>query len=156
MAFQDFNKYDKNYVILTSDRLIFNSKEDSIFLISKKSISLSAIDTVNIDVGISGKQDPNRNAFVVNSPNIQFGLPKDGVNEHVAKAEATVGFVTELLNALGTFSNKSAIAQAIGLGTAAIPAIVDAATYLRSEIDRIKIKYAGKDSPIISKITKTI
>ncbi len=156
MAFQDFNKYDKNYVILTSDRLIFNSKEDSIFLISKKSISLSAIDTVNIDVGISGKQDPNRNAFVVNSPNIQFGLPKDGVNEHVAKAEATVGFVTELLNALGTFSNKIAIAQAIGLGTAAIPAIVDAATYLRSEIDRIKIKYAGKDSPIISKITKTI
>lgn len=156
MAFKDFNKYDKNYVILTSDRLIFNSKDDSIFLISKKSISLSAIDTVNIDIGTSGKQDPNRNAFVVNSPNIQLGLPEFGVNEHVAKAESTVGFVTELLNALGIFSAKIVKAQALGIGTSAIPAIVDAATYLKAEVDRIKIKYSGKESPIISKITKTI
>lgn len=156
MAFQDFNKYDKNYVILTSDRLIFNSKADSIFLISKKSIGLSAVDTVNIDIGISGKQDPDKNVFVVNSPNIQLGLPKDGVNEHVAKAEATVGFITEILGAVGVFSAKLAKAQALGVGVGSIPAAVDAATYLKAEVDRIKLKYAGKDSPIISKITKTI
>jgi hypothetical protein len=156
MAFKDFNEYEKNYVILTSDRLVFNSKDDSIFLTSKKSIGLSAIDTVNIDVGISGKQDPNKNAFVVNSPNIQFGLPKFGVNEHVAKAESSVGFISELLGALGVFSSKIVKAQALGIGTSAIPAIFDAATYLKAEVDRIKIKYAGKDSPIISKITKTI
>lgn len=156
MAFQDFNKYDKNYVILTSDRLIFNSKDDSIFLLSKKSISLSAIDTVNIDIGISGKQDPNRNVFVVNSPNIQFGLPKDGVNEHVAKAEATVGFITELLGALSVFSAKMSKAQALGVGVGSIPAAVDASTYLKGEVDRINTKYTGKGSPIISKITKTI
>jgi hypothetical protein len=156
MAFKDFNEYDKNYVILTSDRLVFNSKADSIFLTSKKSIGLSAIDTVNIDVGISGKQDPNKNAFVVNAPYIQFGLTKDGASEYVAKAESTIKFVEDLLIALSTFSSKLVPATAIGVATASLPAVFDAATYLINEVNRIKIKYAGSGSPIKSKITKTI
>ena len=154
MAFKDFNEYDKNYVILTSDRLVFNSKDDSIFLTSKKSIGLSAIDTVNIDVGISGKQDPNKNAFVVNAPNIQFGLPIAKLNQHVAKAESTIAFVRELLSALSEFSSRMVGAQAIGVATASLPAVYDAATYLKGAVDSIKIKYGGEDSPIKPKITK--
>jgi hypothetical protein len=156
MTFKQFNSYDKNYVILTSDRIVINSKGENIFLAAKHDIALSAVGSVHIDIGISGKQDANKNVFVVNSPNIQFGLPQKGTNEHVAKAESVVNFIADISSILSLFSNLLESAQAIGMGTASVPSVNAAGSYLKGEINRINKKYGTESSPIISSITKTI
>ena len=43
------DQFDKNQVVLTSGRLLFNAKSDHILLSSEKSINLNANQTVNID-----------------------------------------------------------------------------------------------------------
>jgi len=45
-----YNQYNDSQIILNSGRLLFNTKKDHILLSSAKSINLSAIDSVNIDV----------------------------------------------------------------------------------------------------------
>ena len=156
MSFQDFNTYDSHCVILTSDRLIFNSKVDNIFLISNKDIGLSANGSVHINIGILGQQDPKTNYFVLNSPNIQFGMPENGTNEHVAKAESIIKFISKITSVLDNFSNQLALAQAFGMGVSTIPSVQAAATYLKNEVKIIANDYGSETSPIKSIITKTI
>ena len=65
--------YQGKQVIINSDRLLFNAKNDSILLFSDKAIGFSTngsfhFDTTNLD----------ENKFVVNSPNIYLGLNDDG------------------------------------------------------------------------------
>ena len=65
--------YQGKQVIINSDRLLFNAKNDSILLFSDKAIGFSTngsfhFDTTNLD----------ENKFVVNSPNIYLGLNNDG------------------------------------------------------------------------------
>ncbi len=66
------NIYQGKQVIINSDRLIFNAKDDSILLFSDKAIGFSTNGSFNFDT--SDKEDSK---FIVNSPNIYFGL-KDG------------------------------------------------------------------------------
>ena len=65
--------YQGKQVIINSDRLLFNAKNDSILLFSDKAIGFSTngsfhFDTTNLD----------ENKFIVNSPNIYLGLNDDG------------------------------------------------------------------------------
>ena len=65
--------YQGKQVIINSDRLLFNAKNDSILLFSDKAIGFSTngsfhFDTTNLD----------ENKFVVNSPNIYLGLDDNG------------------------------------------------------------------------------
>jgi hypothetical protein len=156
MEFQDFNTYDSHCAILTSDRLIFNSKVDNIFLISNKDIGLSANGSVHINIGISGKGDEKTNYFVLNSPNIQFGMPENGTNEHVAKAESVIKFISKITSVLDNFSDQLAAAQAFGMGVSTIPSVKAAADYLKKELKIISEDYGSETSPIKSIITKTI
>ncbi len=64
--------YQGKQIIIDSDRLIFNAKNDSILLFSDKAIGFSTNGSFNFDT--SDKEDSK---FIVNSPNIYFGL-KDG------------------------------------------------------------------------------
>ena len=66
------NIYQGKQVIIDSDRLIFNAKDDSILLFSNKAIGFSTNGSFNFDTS-----DKDDSKFVVNSPNIYFGL-KDG------------------------------------------------------------------------------
>ncbi len=66
------NIYQGKQVIIDSDRLIFNAKDDSILLFSNKAIGFSTNGSFHFDT--SNKQDSK---FVVNSPNIYLGL-KEG------------------------------------------------------------------------------
>ena len=66
------NIYQGKQVIIDSDRLIFNAKNDSILLFSDKAIGFSTNGSFNFDTS-----DKDDSKFVVNSPNIYFGL-KDG------------------------------------------------------------------------------
>lgn len=160
-GFIDFNNYKKNYVILTSDRLIFNTKDDSIFVVSKKSIALSAVEQIHFDVGPLQNSDPNKNYFIVNSPLVQLGLPanyKDKtLNQPVAKAISTIEFFNNIIKAVDDFCNSLIPSKGIGVGTISLPEISIAATNLKKQLLEAQKKYGNlNSSPIKSKITKTI
>ena len=61
---KDFNQFAGKQIIISSDRLLFQSKEDSIFLNSKTSIGLSTAGTINIDAD---------KGIIFNSPKIYLG-----------------------------------------------------------------------------------
>jgi len=67
------NIYKGKQVIINSDRLLFNAKEDSILLIADKAIAFNTRGTINFDTGTNSKD----NKFIVNSPNIHLGLKID-------------------------------------------------------------------------------
>ena len=66
------NIYQGKQVIIDSDRLIFNAKDDSILLFSDKAIGFSTNGSFHFDTS-----DKQNSKFVVNSPNIYLGL-KEG------------------------------------------------------------------------------
>jgi hypothetical protein len=155
MPFADFNAFEKDTAILNSDRLILNSKDDSIFILSKKTVGTSAAESVHFDIGPKGSSD-KKYMFIVNSPSIQLGLPSNGINEPIAKADSTINFINDLILALNAFSDSLANATALGVGASKLPEISIAAKLLKLKLDRFKAFYGSSDSPIKSKISKTI
>ena len=73
---QEPNVYQGKQVIINSDRLLFNAKDDSILLFSKESIGFSANRSIHIDTSEIREGD-NASKFVLNSPNIYLGLTFD-------------------------------------------------------------------------------
>ena len=67
------NVYQGKQIVINSDRVLFNAKEDSVLVYADKSIGLNTNGTINFDTG----NTKNINRFVVNSPNIHLGL-RDG------------------------------------------------------------------------------
>ncbi len=155
MSFTDFNSFEKDTVILNSDRVILNSKDDSVFILSKKTVGISAIDSVHFNVGLRGSKDEN-NKFIINAPIIQLGLPENGSNEPIAKAKSLVDFIEKLMSYLDTFSKSLTTATALGVGVSGLPQINTAATALSLRLSELKKEYGGDNSPIKSKVSKTI
>jgi len=72
----DIQYYQGKQVLINSDRLVFNAKEDSILLYSKKSIGFSTKGSIHFDT--DEEDDEGRiNNFIINSPNIYLGLTWD-------------------------------------------------------------------------------
>ena len=67
---EGINVFQGNQVLLNTDRLVFNAKEDSILLFSNKVIGFSTNGSFHFDTD-SSKQHNN---FIVNCPNIYLGL----------------------------------------------------------------------------------
>ena len=63
------DKYNGKQILITSDGLIFNGKEDSILLFSNKAIGFSTNGSFHFDT--SDREDSK---FIINSPNIYLGL----------------------------------------------------------------------------------
>jgi hypothetical protein len=63
------DKFENPQIILTSDRLILNAKNDSILFFAKQAISLSAEDSIHINCS----KEPG---FIINAPQIHLGLPQ--------------------------------------------------------------------------------
>ena len=81
------NNYIGKQVIINSDRLIFNAKDDSILLFSNKAIGFSTNGSFHFDTG-----EEENSKFVVNSPKIYLGLKSDG---NLADEPALLGNLTE-------------------------------------------------------------
>jgi hypothetical protein len=155
MGFTDFNSYEKDTVILNSDRVVLNSKDDSVFILSKKTVGVSATDSVHFDIGPRGSKD-GKYIFIVNSPAVQLGLPENGINEPIAKADSTIAFLRKMVDAINEFNDSLTTAVALGVGTSALPDISIAAAKLRGQLILYKETDLGEKSPIKSKISKTI
>lgn len=155
MAFKDFNSYEKDTVILNSDRVILNSKDDSVFILSKKTVGTSAAESVHFDVGPIGSTD-GKYIFIVNSPSVQLGLPENGINEPIAKADSVIAFIDDLINALNQFSTSISAATGVGVGVSKLPEISIASNLLKMRLNGFKEKYTKSNSPIKSKVSKTI
>ena len=70
------NTYQGNQVIINSDRLIFNAKEDAILLYSNQHIGFSTKGNFHFDTDNS--EDTK---FIVNAPNIYLGLKNISTGE---------------------------------------------------------------------------
>ena len=69
---QNTSDYLGKQVIINSDRLLFNAKDDSILLFSDKVIGLSTKGSIHFDTSNS-----KSSKMVINTPNIYLGLKSD-------------------------------------------------------------------------------
>lgn len=160
MSFVDFNSFDSNYVILTSDRLILNAKSDSVFISSNKTIGFSAVEQIHFNVGPLNTKNPDKNYLIINSPLIQLGLPenyKGDRNEPVAKANATVEFVNAVIQALNAFCDSISTATGTGVGVVTLAQLNASATILKQKLIESTKDYSNtQTSKVNSKTTKTV
>ena len=69
--------YQGKQVIINSNRLLFNAKDDSILLFANKAIGFSTNGSIHFDT--SDKKDGEKaSKVVINSPNIYLGLQYNG------------------------------------------------------------------------------
>lgn len=87
------DQYKGDQIILTSGRLILNSKSDSIFMFSKQSIGFSSAGTLNFD---------SDSKCIINSPSIQLGL---NATEPLLLGTKTVDLLKDLLIQLNLLSD---------------------------------------------------
>lgn len=145
---ENFSTYNKNQVILTSGRLVFNAREDSLFLLSKKDLAVSTGGDVHINVGLPGSKS---SLFIVNSNRIQFGLESKGKVEPVAKADSLLKSLDSLTDSISTFTKDLSIIVGT-VEVAAIAKIATSALKLNKELKKIK----GSFNQIPSKNTFSI
>jgi len=91
------NNYIGKQVIINSDRLIFNAKDDSILLFSDKAIGFSTNGNFHFDTFNNGT-----NKFVVNAPKIYLGLKYDDTyaNEPILLGNRTEAWLNELIDVI--------------------------------------------------------
>ena len=89
------NNYIGKQVIINSDRLIFNAKDDSILLFSDKAIGFSTNGNFHFDTLNNGT-----NKFVVNAPKIYLGLKYDNTyaNEPILLGNKTETWLGDLID----------------------------------------------------------
>ena len=89
------NNYIGKQVIINSDRLIFNAKNDSILLFSDKAIGFSTNGDFHFDTFNNGT-----NKFIVNAPRIILGLRYDNTyaNEPALLGNQTEIWLNELID----------------------------------------------------------
>ena len=88
------NQYAGSQIIINSDRVILNSKTDHIMLSSAKSVSLNAVDSVNIDA----------KEHVVDADSILLGS-KDAT-EHLMLGDKTVDMLGKILDEMVAISTQ--------------------------------------------------
>jgi len=91
------SQYDGLQIIFNSDRIVLNSKKDSIFLSGDKSISLSTKGTINFD---SSKH------FIVNSSKIYLGLNSHKESQAILLGNNTYNLLSKIIDTLNTISNE--------------------------------------------------
>ena len=136
------NTYQGNQVIINSDRLVFNAKEDAILLYSNKAIGFSTNGNFHFDTDNSGDAK-----FIVNSPNIYLGLENLRTGE-LPTEPAVLGnelksLLIQILDVMDNISmdmayNMAHITTQPGTPTGMNPANATIANCLREEINDIR------------------
>ena len=88
MAYIPEFPYKGDQAIINSGRVLFNAKDDSVFLFAKKSIGLSSAGTINFD---------SSDAYIVNSPKIYLGL---NATEPLVRGQRLATYLEDLNSSL--------------------------------------------------------
>lgn len=137
MSFTDFNKFNSNQVIISSDRLVLNAKNDGVYIMANKTIGFSTGGSFHINIGTLGNTTKD-NVFIVNSPRIELGLSSKGDIQPIAKGQSTEDVLNQILNALTTFSSTLGGSVGVGVGVVDLPMIITAAQKLGLDIKNIQ------------------
>ena len=150
------NTYQGNQVIINSDRLVFNAKEDTILLYSDKAIGFSTNGNFHFDTDNSGDAK-----FIVNSPNIYLGLENLRTGE-LPTEPAVLGhelksLLEQILDLLDTMAldmgyNIAHITTQPGTPTGMNPANIGIINNISSEIKMIR----NNINDIMSQNTKLV
>ena len=82
--------YQGKQVIINSNRLLFNAKEDAILLFANKAIGFSTNGSIHFDT--SDKKDGDKaSKIVMNSPNIYLGLKREYGKDILPTEPAVLG-----------------------------------------------------------------
>ncbi len=91
------NLYEGKQAIINSDRILFNAKEDSIFLFSKESIGFST----NGSIHFNTSENSETSFFIVNAPKIYLGMEGDNYPiEPALLGNKTEKWLKELLDVI--------------------------------------------------------
>ncbi len=134
------DQYSDPQIILNSDRILINSKSDSILLSSNKTISLSSKDTVNVD---------SKTLFTISSPKIYLG-DKDAT-EPIVLGDKTVDLLGKILEEL------ISVTQQLSILTSLPPGVPFAPLNLQATMSNNKlITYKNKLNTLLSKRNYTV
>lgn len=115
-------KFIGNQILLTSDRLFFNSKKDSIILSSKKTITLTAKETINIDA---------EKEIVFDGNKIYAGAK---AQEPALLGDTSVDLISDLLDGILQLTVPT------GTGPSGVPINAAIFTQLKQKLDTLKSK----------------
>lgn len=118
---ENIKTYTGEQIVLSSGRIILNSRSNDVFVSSKQFINLSSGNKVTIDVG-SNDSTNSDNQFLVNAPRVQFGLNTKGrtveptvkgdkLNEVYNETMDVTSNYTKMMNAAVIFPPLAAIAS---------------------------------------------
>ena len=82
--------YQGKQVIINSNRLLFNAKDDSILLFANKAIGFSTNGSIHFDTS-DKKEGDEASKVVINSPNIYLGLTKAYGEDKLPTEPAVLG-----------------------------------------------------------------
>jgi hypothetical protein len=86
VQFQPSFPYIGNQIIIDSDRVIINCKDDMALILAKKAVGISADSSVNIDT---------KGTFVVNAEKVKLGIG-DGSNHPLVKGDILIELLTDI------------------------------------------------------------
>ncbi len=136
--------YKGEQIILSSDRVLLHSKNDSIFLFGKKAVSLSSTKTINLD---------SVDKVLISTNKIELGTEAEALGEPVVLGRTLNTQLTILLSILETVGkNLSNASESDLAGTMTL--ITGAGTALAGEAARLRGLLVG-ESQILSKTTYT-
>ena len=94
-------EYQGNQVIINTDRVVMQSKKDSILVFAKEHMSFSANKSIHFDTG-GTPNEPGDSYFIINSPKIILGLKNQNQlpTEPVLLGETTEIWLKDLLSAI--------------------------------------------------------
>jgi hypothetical protein len=122
--------YSGSQVIITSDRLVFHSRKDGIYLFGKATIGLSSIGTINLD---------SKERVLIDSPKIELGHKAEQQGEQVVLGNSLVALLTELNQSLAILATALSQSDGTTLPTikASFTGLQVAGTYLNTATNNI-------------------
>ena len=124
MSYKPDFPYLGEQIIITSGRVILNSKDDSVFLFGKKAIGFSSAGTINFD---------SDDKVIINAPQIYLGLE---AKEPLVKGQALESLLTDLLDSLEELGEK--LMSTVDSNGVYITAITTSGRSLQRSIKRVK------------------
>lgn len=125
MAYVPQFPYNGNQIIYTSDRIVLNSRNDSIFLFSNKVIGLSSNEGIHLNTD---------KEVIINSSKIQLGID---AKEPLVKGNQLTNLLEKLLNDLGSIGDQ--LYSATDSNGNPIPSVQTSGNSLIKSTKRIKI-----------------